>query len=336
MVLEKRIIFKIWILCVILLAAGCVFFGGCGEKKKVYRVGILSGLDAFQGMADGFIAGMTELGYIEGENITYDLRRTNMDLAEIRQILKQFVDDKVDMIYTFPTEPAVEAKTVVQSTNIPVVFASANIEGVDLVDSVGVPGGNITGCRYPGPDLAIKRFEILSELMPQLKRLGIIYNINYPANKPAIEVLRPVAVAAGVTLVEVPVTDIKQIQDDFRERAEAADIGMDAILIMPDDFTQSPAGWTMVAEFAAGQKIPIAGSAGFEADTGAVFSYIPDNVETGKLAATVADKIFKGTPAGKIMVITPYSKLRLNYKAIKALGLTAPDGLLSQADEVIH
>lgn len=336
MVLEKRIIYKIWIRCAILLAVGCVFFGGCGEKKKVYHVGILSGLDAFLGMADGFTAGMTELGYIEGENIVYDLRRTNMDPAEIKQILKKFVDDKVDMIFTFPTEPAVEAKAVVKGTNIPVVFASANIEGVDLVDSVGVPGGNITGCRYPGPDLAVKRFEILRELMPQLKRLGIIYNINYPANKPALEVLHPVAVAASVTLVEVPVTDIKQIQDDFLIRAKADDIGMDAILIMPDDFTQSPTGWTMVSEFAAGHKIPIAGSASFEADTGAVFSYIPDNVETGKLASTVADKVFKGTPAGKIMVVTPYSKLRLNYKAIKALGLTASEGLLSQADEIIR
>jgi putative ABC transport system substrate-binding protein len=325
------------IVLIAILIVACLSISGCGEKKvKVYHVGILSGLDAFSTMADGFKAKMTELGYMEGKDIVYDLQKTNMNSVEIRQILKGFVDAKVDLIFTFPTEPAVEAKSATKNTGIPVVFACANIEGVDLVDSVSRPGGNITGARYPGPDLTVKRFEILCELEPRIKRLGIIYNINYPANKSALEILRPAVSATGIELVEVPVTTIEEIDRDLRARNKAADIGMDAILIMPDDYTQSPPGWAMLSKFAFEHKIPVAGSAGFEASTGAVFSCIPDNVETGQMAAYLADKIFKGESPGSLMVVTPPSYLTLNYKVAQELGIKVSEGMLSRAKEIIR
>ena len=321
----------VWIVVVTLLLSGCG-----APTPKVYRVGILSGVDAFASMADGFKAKMTELGYVEGKNVVYDVQKTNVDSVAEQRILQKFVADKVDLIFVFPTEPAVAAKTATQGTSIPVVFASANLEGVDLVKSVREPGGNISGVRYPGPDLAVKRFEFLLEFAPQVKRLWITFDANYPATKSALEVLRPVVLSKGVTLVEVPVTSVADIQADLQARAKSGDIGMDAILIMPELLSQSPDGWAVISKFAAEHKVPIAGSAGFEADQGALFSYIPDNVETGKLAAPLADKILKGTQVGTIPVVTPESRLRINYKVAQALGLTVPEGLLRQASEVIR
>ncbi len=315
-----------------------LLLSGCDgtQKPKVYRVGILSGVDAFASIADGFKAGMAELGYIEGENIVYDLQKVNADPVKEQQILEKFVADKVDLMFVFPTDSAVAAKAATQGTDIPVVFAFANLEGVDLVESVRQPGGNITGVRYPGPDLTVKRFEFLRELAPQIKRLWITFDANYPAIKSALDALRPAALSSGVTLVEVPVASVADIQADLQARAQSGDIGMDAILIMPEVLSQSPDGWAAISQFATEHKVPIAGSAGFEADTGAVFSYIPDTVETGRLAAPLADKILKGTPAGSIPVVTPESRLRLNYKVAQALGLTVPEGLLRQASEVIR
>ncbi len=315
-----------------LLLMGCSMV----QPVKVYHVGILSGLNAFSPMADGFKSKMTELGYVEGKNVVYDLQQTDMDPNAIQQILKKFVDEKVDLIYTFPTEPALAAKAATQGTQIPVVFASAVLEENHLVDSVRAPGGNITGVRFPGDDLCAKRFDLLRSLVPQAKRVGIIYNPNYPANKSALDLIRPAAALAGVTLVEVPVHSVADIQADLEARAKAPDAGMDAILIITDDLSQTPEGWTLISKFAADHHIPIAGSAAFEADSGAVFSYIPDNLETGKLAAPLADKILKGTQAGTIPVVTPESRLRINYKVAQQLGLTVPDGLLMQADEIIR
>jgi ABC-type uncharacterized transport system substrate-binding protein len=74
----------------------------------------------------------------------------------------------------------------------------------------------------------------------------------------------------------------------------------------------------------------------YTADLGAMFSYSPDIFELGMLAAVQADKIFRGTPAGTIMVITPEMYLRLNYRVIKELGLNASEGLLSKAKEIIR
>jgi putative ABC transport system substrate-binding protein len=327
-----------WQAILVLVVVIGLLVSGCGgtQTPKVYRVGVLSGVDAFASIADGFKAGMTELGYVEGENVVYDLQKVNADSAGEQQALEKFVSDKVDLIFAFPTEPAVAAKAATLGTDIPVVFAFANLEGVDLVKSVREPGGNITGVRYPGPDLAVKRFEFLCELMPNLKRLWITYDANYPATKSALEALRPAASSKGVTLVEVPVTSVADIQADLQARAELADIGMDAILIMPEVISQSPDGWAAISKFASEHKVPIAGSAGFEADAGAIFSHIPDNVETGKLAAPLADKILKGTPAGNIPVVTPESHLRINYALAQELGLAVPEGLLSQAAEIIR
>src|SRR4030042_2220739 len=87
-----------------------VALSGCVEEKtqKVYHVGILSGLDFFANTADGFKEKMTELGYVEGENIVYDVQKSNFDIATYRNILNKFVADKVDLIFVFPTEASQE------------------------------------------------------------------------------------------------------------------------------------------------------------------------------------------------------------------------------------
>ena len=310
---------------------------GCGtQKPKVYRVGILSGLDTFASIADGFKAGMTELGYVEGKNITYDLQKLNNNPEGEQKAAKKFVDDKVDLIFAFPLGASKTAKAATQGTKVPVVFANSTTEGSGLVESVRQPGGNITGVRSPGSDLTVKRFEFLLEFAPQLKRLGAIYNPNYAANKPALEALRPVVSSKGIKLVEAPVASLTDMKAELQARAASGDIGMDAILILPDDLSQSTEGWPMISKFAAEHKVPIGGSALFELTTGALFTNNTDNAETGKLAATLADKILKGVSAGSLPVLTPEAHLQINYKLAQELGLTVPEGLLRQADKVIR
>ena len=339
MELSKHIKSKHPMLAFTLLVVICVFLVGCGKKTqetKVYRVGIISGAEAFVDIADGFKAKMAELGYVEGENIFYDLQQLNADPLGEKRVVEKFVHDKVDMIFAFPTEPALAAKAATQGTDIPVVFAMAGIEGNALVESVTSPSGNITGLRFPGPELTVKRLELLHELVPQAKRIYLIYDSNYPLAAPSLEGLRPAASSLGLTLVEDPVNNVQELQAALQKRAASDDIGIDAILIMPDILNNSPDGYLPILKFANEHKLPIGGGMNFTADLGAMYSFVPDNVDQGKLAATLADKIFKGTPAGAIMVATPKSYLRLNYKVIRELGLRMPEGLLSIADEVIR
>jgi putative ABC transport system substrate-binding protein len=319
------------------LIMACVFISGCGEKtetEKVYRVGIVSGLASFIEIADGFKAKMTELGYIEGKNIVYDLHKLDSDPAGEERVARKFVEDKVDLIFAFPTGPAFAAKAAAQGTNIPVVFAMAGIEGHNLVESVAKPGGNTTGVRFPGPETTVKRLDILHELVPQANRIYIIYDHNYPNAPTAIEQLRPAIRDTGLTLVKDPINNLGELQAALQKRAALDDIGIDAILMMPDILTHSFEGFREILKFANEHKLPIAGI--IAADHGAVFSYSPDNFQMGILAAIQADKIFKGTPAGTIMVVTPTMHLRLDYRVIKELGLNVSEGLLSMAKEIIR
>ncbi len=320
---------------VIIIVMGLLTIG-CDSKPKVYRVGILSGSDAFSAMGDGFKAKMTELDYVEGKNIVYDFQKLNADPVGYDRVTKKFVADKVDLIFAFPTEPALAAKAATQGTNIPVVFAHAGLEGTSLVKSVRETGGNLTGTRFPGPDLIVKRFEFLLALKPNVKQLYIPYDKNYPLCAPALNALRPVAGSKRVTLVELPVTSVKELQADLQARNKSADVGMDAILLLPELLMQSPDGWAIISTFAKEHKLPLVGSSDKTIQTGGVLTYNVSPFESGSLAATIADKIFKGTPAGTIPVVTPEAYLRINYKLARKLGLNVSESLLSQANEIIR
>lgn len=329
-------ILALW--CAVLAGLGVlILLGGCGTPTpKVYHVGMISGGDAFASIADGFKAKMTELGYVEGKNIVYDMPKATADRPEQLRIAQKFVADKVDLIFAFPTDPAVAAKTATQGTNIPVLFANASLEGNDLVQSVREPGGNITGVRFPGPEQTAKRLEILHTIAPQAKRIYGAYDPNYPAISYTLEQVRQAASTNGVTFVEARFGKTAELQADLDARAKASDLGMDAILIVPTSLTSSPESQSALTKFATAHNLPIAGSLSFPVEKGALFNNAVDSRQEGILAAPIADKIFKGVSAGTIPVASADSVVRINYKIAQQLGLTVPDGLLQQAADIIR
>jgi len=302
------------------------------EPDKVYKVGILSGLDYMLDTAEGFKENMKAAGYVEGKNVTYDLQKINMDMAAANTILKKFVDDKVDLIFTYPTETVLEAQKVTAGTNIPVVFSVCNIEGTTLVKDVREPGGNITGVRYPGPDLALKRFEIMQQLAPKAKKYLVPYHKEAPVCGPQLEALKPVAKEAGIELIEAPATgaeDLKAILD--KQKPE----NIDAILFLAEPLTVTPDAFLVVGKYAKDNKKPIGGAMMDIDGYSVLFGLNIDLKFTGKSAATIADKILKGTPAAKVPVITDNSFLEINYKYAQEMGFEISDDLIGQADKVI-
>ncbi len=326
---------KLWIVLVTLVLG--LLLSGCGDQKpKLNRVGILCGLDVFAPTIDGFKAKMTELGYLEGKTIAYDVQRTNFDSAAQERIIRKFVADKVDMMLVLPSEVSVAAKALTQGTDIPVVFCQTNIEGTDLIKSVPEPGGNLTGVRYPGPDLALKRFEILHELAPQAKRMWVPYAKDVPIVPDQLKVLRPAAAKAGVTLVEARADGPADLIADLETRAKAADIGIDAVLFISEPLARTPAVFTKIGKFAATHRIPIGGVLYSLEGYSTVFGVATDNIAVGKLAALQANKVLRGTPPGTIPVVSAESYFQLNYGVAQELGLKVPEGLLKQADEIIR
>jgi putative ABC transport system substrate-binding protein len=326
------------ILVILLFIPIFILLSNCGrnEPEKVYRVGMLCGLDYIAVLAEGFKAKMSELGYVEGENIVYNYQRTNFEPEKEQQILKKFIAEEADLILTFPTEVSMAAKSAVQGTDIPVVFAVANIEETNLVDSVAKPGGQITGVRYPGPDLAIKRFEVMRELAPKAKRMWVPYQRGYPIIASQMEALHPVSEAAGIKLVEFPADDAKEITAELEKRRKSGDIGFDAIFFIPEPLSCTDDAFFVMASFAYEQKIPIGGILMEVNNYGSIFGINVDIRKTGEQAATLADKILKGIPAGTVPVVSSESYLEINFRVAQKLGINVPEGLLSRADRIIR
>jgi putative tryptophan/tyrosine transport system substrate-binding protein len=149
-------------------------------------------------------------------------------------------------------------------------------------------------------------------------------------------ILRPAAAAAGVTLIEVPADNVAEFQADLEARAKKNDIGFDAILIIVDPLTVTPDAFAVMGKFAVEHKIPIGGAMMEGGGYGSIYGVNVNPIITGQLTAPLADKVLKGTPAGTIPVVSDENFLQVNYKVAKQLGVTLPEGVLNQADEVIR
>ena len=310
---------------------------GCSIKQeKVYRVGVLRGLEFLADIPVGFKEKMAELGYIEGKNIIYDLQQTNFEPSREEQILRKFVEDQVDLIFTFPTEVSMQAKEIAHDTGIPVLFTFANIEDTGLVESVRQPGGNITGVRYPGPDIAIKRFEILLELVPEAKRIVIPYQRGYPIVASQINAVRPVARALNIRLDEVPASDAMELKANLEATAAAGGTSIDAILFIAEPLSVMPENFTIIAEFAAKHHAPVGGVLLSVGHYHSIFGVNVMMRDAGRQAAVLADKILSGIPAGTIPVVSAENYIEINYLETQRLGLKVSEGLLSIAQRIVR
>ena len=315
-----------------------VALSGCVEEKtqKVYHVGILSGLDFFANTADGFKEKMTELGYVEGENIVYDVQKSNFDIATYRNILNKFVADKVDLIFVFPTEASQEAKAATNGTDIPVVFANSFTEDTNLVNSVREPGGNITGVQWVGSDLALQRFEIMRELVPEAKQMLVPYQRGYPIVKSQLAALRSAFASEGITLIEVPADNATSLEAELQKQEKSFNNETVVILMIAEPLCVTPDDFVVLGRFAEEHKIPLGGAFMSFGGYVSIYGLTPQNVPQGRQAAFLADKILRGVPAGTIPVVSAEGYFQLNYTAAQKFGLSVSEGLLSRVDEIIQ
>ncbi len=310
--------------------------GGCAKAPKTYRVGILVGTTSMASLADGFRKRMAELGYVEGKTITYDIRYSDADRVAEKNISDTFVSNAVDLIFVFPGQSALIAKKSAMGTKIPVIFANAIIGGTELVDSVRNPGGNITGVRIPSPELSLKSLELILALKPAARKVMIPHDPQYATNGPILNSLRLAAAAGGISLQEVKVSGSDDIHRALSGLEKAGEDTMDAILFLPDSIARSSEAYKAILEFADRHHVPVVGGTPAMVKDGVTLTAAADDVEPGKLAAEIADKILKGTPAASIPVVTTRTHIIINYRKALELGLKPPEGLMKQASEIIR
>jgi putative tryptophan/tyrosine transport system substrate-binding protein len=163
-----------------------------------------------------FTSRLRELGWIEGRNIKIDLRWAEGRNDRSAEIAADFVRLRVDVIVTYSSEHTQIAK---QATSvIPIVFAlAADPVGSGLVASLGHPGGNLTGLSGQNVDLTGKRFELLREIVPGLRRLAVLFNGNNPTSMIEIDIIRTAASPLGIALFPSEILGVEDIAPPSRQ-----------------------------------------------------------------------------------------------------------------------
>jgi len=331
---HKKIIFLILIfLLLIIIGTAFILFW---PTKKVYHVGIISGTDFFVGTDEGFIRKMSELGYRENVDIVYDVKKINNDLSEANKIIEKFLKNKVDLIFSFPTNVAVLSKELTQNTKIPVVFGDATIEGTGLVKDVNFPGDNITGVRQATIETVVERFDLMHELVPNAKKYLIFYQSDLSVMLGQLRELALLAEKSGVDLILKPVDSTSDIDFYLKEQENMSSFDFDAILTIIEPVANIPSSSQILSVFAEKYKIPFGGAPLNNEACQNLFGVSIDNVLAGSQAAVLADKVLRGVPAGSIPVVTAEKYIQINLKMAEKLGLKIDDSLISRANIVIR
>lgn len=140
----------------------------------------------------------------------------------------------------------------------------------------------------------------------------------------------------GITLVDVPVTTLKELERDLENRAQKKDPGMDAMILMPDTLNHSTPGWELIRSFAEKHRLPLGGSFYYTVAQGALYGTGSEMPEVGELTAPLIRKVINGTPVGTIPVVTPEQVLVINLSIALKLGISLPDSVLNTASRIIQ
>jgi putative ABC transport system substrate-binding protein len=317
-----------------LALAVCSLLSGCEKRAKAPRIGFLA-VGSREGRAfliEGFLEGLREHGYVEGQNIAIEYRFSADRNDRLPELAGDLVTSKVDLIVASGSPASFAAKAATDT--IPIVMPSLNADPVAtrLINSLARPGGNITGITEMAPQLSGKRLQLLKDAVPALSRVAVFSNPSNPAYGPILKDLEAAAKTMGVDLRRLEV----RVPDDFEGAFEAATRHRAGALIAPGDplVTNRP---RMFADLALKYRLPTMVENKEMAIAGGLLSLGPDIVDSYRRSAAYVNKILKGAKAGDLPMEQPTKfDLFVNLKTARALGLTIPQSVLAQATQVIQ
>jgi putative tryptophan/tyrosine transport system substrate-binding protein len=276
-----------------------------------------------------FAARLRELGWIEGRTVAIEYRWTEGRPERPAEFAAEFARLNADLIVTNSSS----APTVKQATStIPIVFVLGNDPlGSGLVANLARPGGNVTGLSIQQTDIAGKRLQLLSEVVPRLRRLAVMADANFPEGVREIGEVQAAARTLGLEIATHKIRrpeDIAPAFEAIRDRADALYVVVNALF---------NANRTRIITLALIARLPMILNTRDFVQAGSLISYGPAFPAVFRRAAEYVDKILRGAKPGEIPVeqATKFD-LVINLTTAKALGLTIPESFLLRADEVIE
>lgn len=306
---------------------------------RVYRVGLLT--PGASALIDSLIAALRERGWMVGRNLVVEIRYTQGDPQRAEALARDLVQERVDVIVTNVTATAMAARRATSVIPIVMLTSGFPIEG-GLARSLARPGGNVTGMTiYAGGGALFGKFvQLLRELVPSLRELGVLWSYAPPSYRPeqvapATEELRR---AAKALKVNVWFWQTGTESDLGSALAAAAGAPLEALFVTAGLIHGLPDIAARIARFALQRRLPALTdfAGGFFAAGGAVLAYSAEAKELAGRTAHFVDRILKGAKPGELPIEQPTKyELSVNLKTAKALGLNIPRSLVIRADRVI-
>ena len=305
--------------------------GRAQQAAKLPTIGFLGtpAASAWAPWTAAFVQRLRELGWIEGRTVAIQYRWAEGRAERWAEFAAEFVRLKVDVIVS-GGNAAVAAKQA--STVVPIVFTMVDDPvGMGLVASLARPGGNVTGLAMQSTDVVGKRLALLREAVPDLRRLAIMANVEYPFA--ALEMAQ--AQTAVRTLgLDAAIFEIRRAED-IAPAFEALKDRADALYVVGDALVMTHR--IRINTLALTARVPTMHVVRELVEVGGLMSYGANFSDLFLRAADYVDKILRGVKPGDIPVEQPTKfDLVINLTTARALGLTVPPTLLARADEVIE
>jgi putative ABC transport system substrate-binding protein len=301
------------------------------QQKPVPVIGYLHFDKAGSPLQQAFLEGLKDTGFVAGQNVAIEYRWAEGRYDRSPAMAADLVSRKVDVIAAFGPPLARAAKDA--TSTIPVVFEVGN-DAVEagLVQSISRPGGNVTGVNVLFTEITPKLLELICEIVPGIRIVGLLVNPNSPTAAPTIVKAEEAARAKGIQLVIVRASTESEIDAAFAtliaSQAQAFIVGADPFLGTQDQH--------LVAQ-AAQRKLPAIYFSGRYTQAGGLASYGANLAAVYRRTGEYVGKILKGEKPANLPVEQPTRfDLSINLKTARTLGLNIPPSLLGRADEVIE
>ena len=302
------------------------------QTGRVYRIGNLSSSTGQTENNRITLERLRELGWTEGRNLVLENRFVGPDRERLTAAVKEMVDLRVDLILT---GGGAETPQIAMSATktIPIVFAIADDPvRLGLVKSLSRPAGNITGVSSMNAELDAKRLELLKEIVPNLRRVGVMWSPLDPSGAAVMSAAEGAARSLNLRLEPLPILRAEDLADAFADAKKRA-VEAVAILGTPILFSHQ----RQIGELALTAQIPTISSWRQLPEAGGLLSYGTNLSELFRRVGDIVDKILKGTQPAAIPVERPTKfEMVINMKTAKALGLRIPESLLLRATRLIE
>jgi putative ABC transport system substrate-binding protein len=299
------------------------------QQSKVARIGVLYiGLADAESFKKELREGLRELGYVEGQNISFEFRSAEGKLDRLPELASELVRLKVDVIVALYVPCALAAKQATRE--IPIVIVAADPVETGIVASLARPGGNITGVSLMSAALVGKCVELLRDMLATTRKIAVLTNAADPLF--AKLVLDQVDLAGRITAIEIQPITVRGPDEELdaafaamaRERA-------DAVVI------QGSLSTKRIADLALEHRLPAASTTRGFVDAGGLMSYGADGPTMFRHSAKFVQRILQGRQPNDLPIEQPTKfELAVNLRTAKAMGLTIPETFLLRADALLE